>query len=139
MDYPYAHVLEYKSYWFSMSFVFTKKDIMGMSILVFGGNKDHKNGALNVVDFSILFVVWKIGSYQSYLRGILKTSPIWYSVVYFVGILTRFFPNCLYVSDLIEYSYIFLKISPDNILISASCDDMYLGAFSCQLLTWYVF
>ena len=50
MDYPYANVIEYRSYWLSMSFIFTLKDIMGLSIFVFGGNKERKNGALNVVD-----------------------------------------------------------------------------------------
>ena len=33
-----------------MSFIFTLKDIMGLSIFVFDGNKERKNGALNVVD-----------------------------------------------------------------------------------------
>ena len=36
-----------------MSFVFTLKDILVLSIFVFGDNKDYKNGALNVVDISI--------------------------------------------------------------------------------------
>ena len=36
-----------------MSVVFTVKYIMGLSIFVFGGNKEHKNGALNVVDITI--------------------------------------------------------------------------------------
>ena len=36
-----------------MSVVFTLKDIMGRSIFVFGGNKERKNGALNVVDVAI--------------------------------------------------------------------------------------
>ena len=53
MDDPYAHVLEYRSNWFSMSVFFNLKDILGMSIFVFGGNKERKNGALNVVDVSI--------------------------------------------------------------------------------------
>ena len=50
---PYAHVLEYISYWLSISVVFTLKHIMGLSISVSGGSKDRKNGALKVVDFSI--------------------------------------------------------------------------------------
>ena len=54
MDDPYAHVLEYRSYWLSMSVVFTLKDIMGLSIFVSGGSKDRKNGALKVVDVAIL-------------------------------------------------------------------------------------
>ena len=53
MDDSYAHVLEYISYWLSMSVFFTLKDILGMSIFVFGGNKERKNGALNVVDVAI--------------------------------------------------------------------------------------
>ena len=54
MDDPSAHVMEYISYWLSVSVVFTLKDILGLSIFVFGGNKERKNGALNVVDFAIL-------------------------------------------------------------------------------------
>ena len=50
---PYLHVIEYKSYWFPMSIVFTLKYILGMSIFVLGGNKERKNCALNVVDFFI--------------------------------------------------------------------------------------
>ena len=47
------NVLEYKAYWLSISVVFTLKDILGQSIFVFGGNKEYKNGALNVVDVAI--------------------------------------------------------------------------------------
>ena len=36
-----------------MSVVLTLKCILGLSIFVSGGNKERKNGALNVVDFSI--------------------------------------------------------------------------------------
>ena len=53
MDDPSSHVLGYESYWLSMSVVFTLKDIMGMSIFVYGGNKERKNGALNVLDVEI--------------------------------------------------------------------------------------
>ena len=51
---PYAHVLDYISYWLSISFVFTLKYIMGLIIFVPGSSKDHKNSALNVVGVSIL-------------------------------------------------------------------------------------
>ena len=54
MNYPSAHVIEYISYWLSMSVVFTLKYIMGMSIFVSGGSKERKNGALKVVDVAIL-------------------------------------------------------------------------------------
>ena len=54
MDDTYAHVIEYNSYWLSMSVVFTLKHILGLSIFVFGGNKERKNGALNVLDVAIL-------------------------------------------------------------------------------------
>ena len=53
MDDPSAHFIEYKLYWLSMSVVFTLKYILGLSIFVFGGNKERKNGALNVVDVAI--------------------------------------------------------------------------------------
>ena len=36
-----------------MSVVFTLKDILGLSIFMFSGNKERKNGALNVVDVGI--------------------------------------------------------------------------------------
>ena len=36
-----------------MSVIFTLKDILGLSIFVFGGKKERKNGALNVVGISI--------------------------------------------------------------------------------------
>ena len=52
-DDNYAHVFEYKSYWFSILVVFTLKDILGLSIFLFGGNKEHKIGALNGVDVAI--------------------------------------------------------------------------------------
>ena len=39
MDDPSAHFLEYRSYWLSMSVVFTLKYTLGLSIFVFGGNK----------------------------------------------------------------------------------------------------
>ena len=47
------HVMVYISYWLSMSVVFTLKYILGLSIFVSDGNKERKNGALNVVDFAI--------------------------------------------------------------------------------------
>ena len=48
-----AHVLEYISYWLSISVVFTLKYILGLSIFVSSGIKEHKNGALKVVDVAI--------------------------------------------------------------------------------------
>ena len=36
-----------------MSGVFTLKYFLSLSIFVFGGNKEYKNGALNVVDVAI--------------------------------------------------------------------------------------
>ena len=50
---PSAHVLKYKSYLLSMPVVLTLKYILGLSIFVFVGNKERKNGGLNVVYFSI--------------------------------------------------------------------------------------
>ena len=76
MDYPSARALEYRSYWFSISVVFTLKDILGWSIFVSGGNEERKNVSLNVVNFAIFSSFETIESYQSYLRGILTTSPI---------------------------------------------------------------
>ena len=53
MNDPSEHVLEYRSYWLSMSVVFTLKDIMGLGIFVFGVDKERKNCTLNVVDVAI--------------------------------------------------------------------------------------
>ena len=53
MDYTYAHVLDYISYWLSMSVIFTIKYILGLSIFVSSDRKERKNGALNVGDVDI--------------------------------------------------------------------------------------
>ena len=53
MDDTYAHVIDYRSYWLSMSVVFNLKYILGLSIFVSGGIKERKKGALNVVNVSI--------------------------------------------------------------------------------------
>ena len=53
IDDPYAHILEYRLYWLSMSVVFTLKYILGLSIFVYGGSKERKNGALKVADVEI--------------------------------------------------------------------------------------
>ena len=46
----------------------------------------------------------------------------------------QFVPNGLYVSDLIEYAYIFFKIVYNDILISSVSDDMYPVSFFCEFL-----
>ena len=53
MDDPYSHVLGYRSYWLSMSVVFTLNNILGLSIFLSSCSKEHKNVALNVVDVAI--------------------------------------------------------------------------------------
>ena len=53
MDDTSAHVLDYIPYLLSISVVFALKDILGLSIFLFGGNKERKNGALDVVDADI--------------------------------------------------------------------------------------
>ena len=53
MDDPSAYVIEYRSYWLSIYFVLTLKEILGYIIFVPGGNNEHLNGALNLVDFAI--------------------------------------------------------------------------------------
>ena len=50
MDDPSTNVIEYRSYWLSISIFFTLKYILGLSIFVSGGSKERKNGALKVVD-----------------------------------------------------------------------------------------
>ena len=53
MDGPSAHVLDYRSYWLSMSVFLTLKYILGLIVFVSGGSKERKNGSLNVVYVSI--------------------------------------------------------------------------------------
>ena len=48
-----AYVLEYRSYWLSISVVFILKDILFMSIFVSGGSKESKNGALDFMDADV--------------------------------------------------------------------------------------
>ena len=55
---------------------FFLKDILGLIIFVFGGNKERKHGALNVVDAAIFSLFEKIDSYHSDMRRLLTTSPI---------------------------------------------------------------
>ena len=50
MDNPFSHVLEYRSYWLSISVVFTLKYILGRIIFVSGGSEDRKTDALKVGD-----------------------------------------------------------------------------------------
>ena len=56
MDDLSAHIREHVSYLLSMSVVFTLKYILSISIFVFGGNKERKNVALNVVDPAIFLL-----------------------------------------------------------------------------------
>ena len=92
MDDIYAHVLEKRSYWLSVSVVFTQKDIMGLSIFISGGSKERKNGALKVMDVAMLSLIENIESYNSYPRGLLTKSPIWSGVGGFVGRQISLFP-----------------------------------------------
>ena len=122
----------------SMWVVFIPKYILGQSIFVSGRSEELINGALNVVDFSILSSFENVESYQSDLRGILTISSIWYDVCSFLGWLFLF-PYFLDVSDLIEYTYIFLNICSVNVLVYVGCN--YLGrvSFSCEFCIWYIF
>ena len=54
MDDPSANIIDYSSYWLSMSVVFTLKYILGLSIFMPGGRYERKNGALKIVDVAIL-------------------------------------------------------------------------------------
>ena len=39
LDYTSANIFDYRSYWLSMSVVFTLKYILGLSIFLYGGSK----------------------------------------------------------------------------------------------------
>ena len=86
------HVLGKRSYLLSIYVVLTLKDILRRSFFVSDGSKEHINGALNVVDFSIFSSFLNIGSYHSDLRGILNASTMQYGVVGFVGRLISLCP-----------------------------------------------
>ena len=47
-----------------------------------------------------------------------------------------FVPNGMYVSDLIEFASIFLKIGPADVLISAGGYDITHVALSFEFLAW---
>ena len=130
-----AHVIEYISYWFSMSVVSTLKYILGLSIFVSGGSHERKNGALKVVDVAISSYFKYIESYHSYLRGIFNISPIWSGVGGFVGRLISF-SDCIYVSDLIEYESILLDIGSEDVLIYVGSYDMYPITFYSEFMAW---
>ena len=51
-----------------------------MSIFVSGGNKERKKWCTECCAFCHFLIIWKINSHQSYLRGLLNTSTIWYGV-----------------------------------------------------------
>ena len=68
------------------------------------------------------------------MRGILTTYTILFGVGGFLVRLIILFPIS-WVSDLIDYSSILLKIGFDNFLISAGGDDMYHVAFYCDFMT----
>ena len=114
MDYPSAHVLEYRSYWLSISVVLTLNDNLGGSIFFPGENNERWNIALNVVNFSILSQFVNIESYHSSWRGLLTTSPMWSGIGGFVGRLMSLFPMvsmCLIWLNMDLFSWIFsLKI-----------------------------
>ena len=121
-----------------MSVVFTLKGILGLIIFVFGGNKERKNGAHNVVDVAIYHGLknWVIPfRYERNIEYIYNMIWCWR----FCSKTNYFVPNGLDVSDLIEYASIILNIGSDNVLIFAGCDDMYPVAFYCELLNWDVF
>ena len=45
----------------------------------------------------------------------------------------------MYVSDLIEYIYTFLKICYDSVIVSAGFNDVYPIVFYCDFFNWYIF
>ena len=47
------HIFGYRSYWLKMSVVFTLNDILDLISFSFGGSKQRKNVALDVVDVAI--------------------------------------------------------------------------------------
>ena len=54
MDDPSAQVIEWKSYWLSISVIFYLKNILGRNIFLSGGNKEQLIRELKVVDIFIL-------------------------------------------------------------------------------------
>ena len=62
MDDPYTHVLYYRSYWFFNISCCYPKIYPGYEYFLSGGNKESRNGALNVVSFHIFSSFQKIES-----------------------------------------------------------------------------
>ena len=91
-DYPSEQVIEYMSYWLSISIILNLKYILGQIIFVSGGSKERRNGALNVVDFHISLWFTNIESHHSDPRGLLTTSPIWSGVGVFLVRIMIFSP-----------------------------------------------
>ena len=82
-----------------------------------GGSEDIRNGALNVMDFSINSSFENIGSYQSDHRALLITPPIWSGVGGFIVGMISLFPisfMCLIRSNIDMLYWIFVI----NILLS---------------------
>ena len=92
MDNIFAQVIEYISYWLSISVVLTLKEILGCNMFVSGCNKERLNGALKVMDSVIFSSFSKFELYHSSLRGIFIMSLMWSGVGGFVGKLIVFLP-----------------------------------------------
>ena len=106
MDYPYAQVLEYRPYWLSISVVFDLKDILWCNHFVYDVNKERFNGTLKVVDFFIFSYFSNIDSYYYDVRIIFTTSPMWYGVGGFVGMLISVLPiswMCLILLNMVLF------------------------------------
>ena len=103
---------------------------MGLSIFVSGGNKESKmvHGTLWIFPFTQHLKKRVIPVISN--RNIDHISNMIWCWMFFRKT-NLFFPNGLDVSDFIYYGCIFFNIGSDNVLVSASCDDMYLVAFSC--------
>ena len=70
----------------------TLKDILGCTTFVSFYNKERKNGAANVLDFTIFLMFANIESYHSNISILLTTSQILSGIVDFIGRFIGFLP-----------------------------------------------
>ena len=112
MDDPSVHVLEYRSYLFSVSVVFTLKDILGQSNFV----STEYGGFLNFLR------IWKYWIIPVRSKRTLDhiTNIIWCWRL--CRILISLFSYFLDISYLIEYISIFMNIVSENVIVSSVCN-----------------
>ena len=116
----------------SIPVFFTLKIVLGPSIFVSSGGEERRNGALNVIGFSIFSSFEKL-NYTIQLYGDSWLHHQYYLVLE-VNYFVPYLPNLFYS---IEYGYILLNIFL-QCFFSAGYDDVNNIVFYSELFTWYI-